>query len=86
MVDLGELIRVALAAAYAVFGLALICFGGRPSNFRVVLIVTAFMSSAVALFHTLATKIAPWPAGMALVFVVVLIHGAMMYRRGDFDN
>jgi hypothetical protein len=85
-VEIGELIRVSLAAAYAVFGLVLICFDGKPSRMRLVLITTAFFASAITLFHTLGHRIAPWPAAMALIFVVVLIHGAIAYNRGDFDN
>jgi hypothetical protein len=84
--ELGELIRVSLAAAYAIFGLVLICFGGKPSTMRLALIAVAFFASGITLFHTLGHRIAPWPAAMALLFVVVLIHGTIKYRRGDFDD
>jgi hypothetical protein len=84
--ELGELIRIALAGAYVWFALVLISFPGKASLMRGALVVVAIMASAITMWNTLGHKIAPFPALMALIFVVVLIHGTIKFKRGHYDN
>ena len=84
--EVAELIRIALAGAYVWFALVLVSFPGKASLMRGVLVVTAIVASAITMWNTLGHKIAPWPALLALIFVVVLIHSTMKFKRGHYDD
>ena len=81
--ELGELIRIALAGAYIWFALVLVSFPGKASMMRGALIVVAIIASAITMWNTLGHRIAPWPALLALIFVMVLVHGTLRFKNGQ---
>jgi len=82
--DFGELIRISLAAAYAVFALLLLTFPDK-SLITKSLMVVALIASAVTLGHVFR-NVAPWPSALALIFIVVLICGTYLYKRGVLND
>jgi hypothetical protein len=80
--EIAELIRIALAGAYIWFALVLLSFPGKASMMRGALILTAIVASAITMWNTLGHRIAPFPALLTLIFVVVLIHGTLMFKDG----
>jgi uncharacterized membrane protein HdeD (DUF308 family) len=78
--DTGSLIRVLLAAAYAIYALVLITFPGKATQWRIILIGIALIASGVTLFNTFGFSIPPWPAFMTLLFLGAMIHATIAYR------
>ena len=79
-IDYAELVRIALAAAYAIFALVLWSIPNR-TLVQYLLIGVSIMASAVTFYNSFGHRISPWPATLALIFVVVLINGTIAHRR-----
>ena len=70
---INDLIRLTLAASYAVFALVMFSYKPPWTAPRIVLVVVAFIASGVTMFNSVFEHIPPWPALMATVFVATLI-------------
>ena len=81
----GDVVRVLVAAAYAVYALVLYSLalktGWDWSASRGFLMGAAILASILTLTNTFGVHIPPWPAAGTRIFIVILTYGTVSYAR-----
>jgi len=83
----GEVARIWLAVAAAVFGLIVMFTPLRTRPLmRALLAAAAFTVSGVTLFHTVIVRLPGWPAGLTAALVTLLCIHVVRHAWEDRDG